>query len=270
MKEMISEAPFFTPVYYKSTVRELFERRFKVIKIVSGSAEFSTQGKTLKVNSGEFAFVTPGSFSRIKMIPASRLPFRMICLNISDKFLTSYLRQNPSGINTSGNKVSNFEKIENDAYLEALYSSLLYYSTYNIIPDDNIINMKLNECMYILKTRYKLNLFSQFTDQTLHPTSLEEFINNNYMYNAPISKFAELSGRSLSTFRRECIKIWGMTPAKIIMEKRLEEAHNILIHTKKRPSEIYCELGFETLAHFSRCYKEKYGVPPSQSRTLLN
>lgn len=264
MKEIISEAPLFFPVYEKITTRELFERRYKIIKIITGAAELRTHGKILKVVSGGFLFVSPGSFSRIKMIPSSRLPFRMICLNISDKFLSSYLRYNPAGINTCGEKIVNFELIDNDVYMEALFSSLECFSKHNIMPDETVVKMKLNECMYILKTRYKLNLFSQFIEKRKTTVSLEEFMNNNYMYNAPISRFAELSGRSLSTFRRECIRIWGMSPAKVIMEKRLNAAFRILSHTKKRPSDIFYELGFETLSHFSRCYKRKFGVPPSQ------
>ncbi|MCD8178514.1 MAG: helix-turn-helix domain-containing protein [Tannerellaceae bacterium] len=31
-----------------------------------------------------------------------------------------------------------------------------------------------------------------------------------------------------------------------------------------KPVEIYLELGFETQAHFNRCFKQKYGIPPGQ------
>lgn len=263
MKELISEVPFFTPEYYKTTVRELFERKFKLIKVTSGKAEFSTQGKNLKANSGEYVFVTPGSFSRIKMIPALQKPFRMICLNISDKFIHLYLKQHPGGINTEGNAISAFEKLEGNHWLDALYASLEHYISHKCQPDETLIDIKLNECMYILKMKYKQSLFAAIETEKTPLPSLEEFIAKNYMFNAPMQRFAELSGRSLSSFRRECLRIWGMPPAKVIMEKRLEEAFRLLTQEKKRPSEIYCELGFETLAHFSRCFKMRYGTAPT-------
>ena len=63
--------------------------------------------------------------------------------------------------------------------------------------------------------------------------------NENYMYNAPMERFAELSGRSLSTFRRECMARFGMPPNKLILGKRLEMAYEKLSHDDVRPSDIY-------------------------------
>lgn len=264
MKERKSEAALFTPSYAQTTVRELYERKFKLIKIISGTAEFTTQGKTLKAGNGEYIFVTPGCFSRIRMIPSPHKPFQMICLNISDKFLTNYRKQHPGGIRTEGPRVSTFQKLQADPWLETLYASLQVYTAPDTVPDEELTGMKLNECMYILKKRFRLNLFSSVTDKTRPTLSLEELINRNYMFNAPMQRFAELAGKSLSTFRRECIRLWGMPPARVLMEKRLEAACRMLIHEGRRPSEIYDELGFETLAHFSRCFKQKYGVPPTR------
>jgi hypothetical protein len=37
-------------------------------------------------------------------------------------------------------------------------------------------------------------------------TDLREFMLCNYMFNIPINKFAELTGRSLSTFQRDFLR----------------------------------------------------------------
>lgn len=187
----------------------------------------------------------------------------MICLNFSDKFILSYQRQNPGKIRTSGTKITSFEKLEAKDWLNALYASLSVYIASGKLPDEQLLQMKLNECLYILNTQYNLNLFSLITEKVKIQISLREFIDNNFMFNAPMQCFAELSGRSLSSFKRECLKIWGESPAKVIMEKRLNKAHQLL-HEGKRPSEIFFDLGFETLAHFSRCFKNRFGVPPVQ------
>lgn len=89
-------------------------------------------------------------------------------------------------------------------------------------------------------------------------------MNDNYMYNAPLVRFAELSGRSLSSFRRDFMETFKTTPNRWIMEKRLSVAYDMLKNGGKRSSEIYWEVGFETLAHFSRRFKERYGVPPTR------
>lgn len=55
---------------------------------------------------------------------------------------------------------------------------------------------------------------------------------------------------------KKCIK-W-------LIDKRLEVAYHKIAEERQRPSDIYWELGFETLAHFSRKFKEKYHMSPSQ------
>lgn len=107
--ELHSEAPFFTVSYTHATQRELFERHFKVIKIISGHALFTAQQHTLCVKSNEYAFVTPGGFSKIKMFPAKNQAFRLICLNFTDKIINKHVRLH--GITGSpSHKMDCFEK----------------------------------------------------------------------------------------------------------------------------------------------------------------
>ena len=208
---------------------------------------FTAQQHTLCVKSNEYAFVTPGGFSKIKMFPAKNQAFRLICLNFTDKFLSDYQRRNAVAVRSTSGKLRCFEKLKSEPWLEALFLSLNYCLEAADLPDKELVEMKLCECMHILSERY-----------------LEEFSAFFVVYNAPLVRFAELSGRSLSTFRRECQERFGMSPGEWIQRKRLERAYARL-QAGERPSDIYWELGFVTLAHFSRKFKERYGFPPSQA-----
>ncbi|WP_165759116.1 helix-turn-helix domain-containing protein [Niastella yeongjuensis] len=86
----------------------------------------------------------------------------------------------------------------------------------------------------------------------------------NFRFNIPISKFAELSGRSLSTFQRDFKKEFGMTANTWLRKRRLQAASQLLKENKK-PSDIYLSLGFEDLSHFSRSYKQEFNVSPSKT-----
>ncbi|QEC68900.1 helix-turn-helix transcriptional regulator [Panacibacter ginsenosidivorans] len=92
---------------------------------------------------------------------------------------------------------------------------------------------------------------------------LEEFMLSNFHYNLPVEKFAQLTGRSLAGFKRDFQKVFDMSPRHWLREKRLSEARH-LIEKKKKPSAIYLDLGFETLAHFSYSFKKKYGKAPTE------
>lgn len=88
-------------------------------------------------------------------------------------------------------------------------------------------------------------------------------MNRNYRFNVSIERFAYLTGRSLSAFKRDFHEIFGDTPSKWLIKKRLEEAYFLLDKKGARPSEIHFDLGFETFSHFSSAFKKKFGISPT-------
>ena len=47
------------------------------------------------------------------------------------------------------------------------------------------------------------------------------------------------------------------------VERRLEAAHSLIKSGKKKVTEACFDVGFKNLSHFSKIYKEAYGVAPS-------
>lgn len=95
---------------------------------------------------------------------------------------------------------------------------------------------------------------------------LQAYMNRNFRFNVGIERFAYLTGRSLSAFKRDFKKIFFDTPSRWLIQKRLQEAYFLINNKGQRPSEIYLELGFEDLSHFSFAFKKKYGMNPSSLR----
>lgn len=93
---------------------------------------------------------------------------------------------------------------------------------------------------------------------------LEEFMNRNYKFNVSMERFAWLSGRSLSAFKRDFKQLFSTTPNHWLVQRRLKEAYFLLNNNNKKASEIYLELGFESLPHFSYAFKKEFGCPPSK------
>lgn len=87
----------------------------------------------------------------------------------------------------------------------------------------------------------------------------------NYEYNVPIKEFARLSGRSISTFKRDFQKVFTATPERWMKERRLEKAHYLIKEKKLKPGEVYLRVGFENMSHFSTEFKAYYGFNPSSS-----
>jgi AraC-like DNA-binding protein len=92
---------------------------------------------------------------------------------------------------------------------------------------------------------------------------LEAFMNKNYKFNVGLERFAYLTGRSLSSFKRDFLRVFAETPNRWLIKKRLKEAHFLMQKNQFKPSEIYLDLGFEDLSHFSFAFKKLFGYAPS-------
>jgi AraC-like DNA-binding protein len=94
--------------------------------------------------------------------------------------------------------------------------------------------------------------------------NLEEFMNRNYTFNVSLERFAYLTGRSLSAFKRDFKTIFNQTPSRWLVQKRLQEAYFLIDKKNRKPSEIYFDLGFEDLSHFSFAFKKVFGLTPTE------
>ncbi|MGN8070128.1 helix-turn-helix domain-containing protein, partial [Mucilaginibacter sp. 22184] len=91
-----------------------------------------------------------------------------------------------------------------------------------------------------------------------------QFMHRNYQFNVQISRLAYLTGRSLSAFKRDFKQVFNNTPNRWLVQRRLQEAYFLMDKKNKKPSEIYLELGFETLPHFSYAFKKRFGMAPTE------
>ena len=95
---------------------------------------------------------------------------------------------------------------------------------------------------------------------------LEAFMNRNYKFNVSIQRFAYMTGRSISSFKRDFASIFSDTPNRWLIQKRLKEAYFLIDKKGKKPTDIYLDIGFEDLSPFSFAFKKKFGVSPALLR----
>jgi AraC-like DNA-binding protein len=84
------------------------------------------------------------------------------------------------------------------------------------------------------------------------------------MYDLSSADMANFTGRSLAAFKRDFKKLSSLSPQKWIIRKRLEVAQLKIKNENRKVSEVCFEVGFKNLSHFSRVYKETFGVAPTK------
>jgi transcriptional regulator GlxA family with amidase domain len=82
----------------------------------------------------------------------------------------------------------------------------------------------------------------------------------------PIAQAARELGFSQGHLRRVFKAQTGVAPAQFVAQCRLETAAALLKTTAQPISHVAHSAGFDDLAHFSRLFCRRYGLPPSRYR----
>ena len=85
-----------------------------------------------------------------------------------------------------------------------------------------------------------------------------------------VEKFASEIALSRFHLNRKLHQIIDMSPSRFIREIRLKKAAQLLEKKKGNVSEIALDVGFDNFAYFNRCFKERFGCPPSKYLQGLN
>jgi AraC-like DNA-binding protein len=143
-------------------------------------------------------------------------------------------------------------------------ASLQPYQQLPQVPGDPLLVLKVREALLVLlQTHPELkNVLFDFTEPG--KIDLAAFMEKNFHFNVSLSRFAYLTGRSLATFKRDFEKLFQLSPSRWLVRRRLQEAYYQLKEQGKAPTEVYLEVGFEDLSHFSFAFKKMYGLAPSK------
>lgn len=130
---------------------------------------------------------------------------------------------------------------------------------------ENILSLKIKELLlYLLNgalTEDVLNFIHCCTDEA---DDLYKYMEQNYEVCQDISSIANALNMSISTFKRKFASMYGETPGKWIVRKRLEKAMKLLNTTDYLITDICFLCGFESVSTFNVQFKKKFGVAPRQ------
>lgn len=83
-----------------------------------------------------------------------------------------------------------------------------------------------------------------------------------------IAKLAAEIGYSPAQFRREFRRWTGMSPQEFVARRRIDRAKRLLDTTDSVIYSIAEQVGFRSVSHLIRCFRDVYGVSPAKYRQL--
>ncbi|TYQ00190.1 AraC-like DNA-binding protein [Tenacibaculum adriaticum] len=228
------------------------------VYLEKGELECYDGSKNYTFKEGDICIARKNRLARYKV--KSKIEYKFFCFG--EDFLKIIQKKHnlkPVSLTTK----DTFLKILNNELLLAFIQSLSPYFENNQNIDKTFQDIKYEELLFIL-LKIQPELAGLFFDFSVpHKIDLELFMMKNFTFNVSLQRFAFLTGRSLSAFKRDFKTVFNDTPSRWLTQKRLQEAYYLIDKKNKRPSEIYLDLGFEALSHFSFAFKKYFGLTPS-------
>ncbi len=116
--------------------------------------------------------------------------------------------------------------------------------------------------------RKKVAPFSSGADNNQNITfkSFLRILEDNFRRNVSVEFYAEKLNMTARNLNLICRNILQRSVSEIVETRKLTEAKNLLLHTDMTVAEIGYELGYNEKAYFTRVFKKKAGMTPTEFR----
>lgn len=255
---------FFTCNQKKELVSEQIVPEHIITHVYAGKILVTTANKTYTLSAGQTALFGRNQLAKFTKEPQGGDACTSVTIFFTQSFLQQFYTTHPQPEPEQKKHRSKIIQLKDDPLLDDLFRSVSSYSTSDeLYVTDELAQLKVKEALTLAREmdRNVDLLLSDFSEP--YKIDLAGFMQQNFMFNIPISKFAYLTGRSLATFKRDFRKVFGSSPQRWLTEKRLEQAHFLIAEKMQRPSQAYVEAGFENFSHFSYTFKNFFGYTPS-------
>jgi AraC-like DNA-binding protein len=234
-----------------------------IVYVMEGRKVWHTSHGSYDLRKGSCVFVRKGACIVEQFFDPR---FCLILFFVPDEFICEVLKTKTIPIQQRGKKYNAVIDIENNPVVHSFFHSMLPHFDARREPDASLLQLKFRELILtIADNPVNHELLSYFSSLLQEPqaVSLQRIMEENFSFNLKLEEFARLSARSLSAFKRDFQRLYQTTPGKWLMEKRLNHAMHLLTHLGRTVSETAFECGFENASHFSRAFRQQFGIAPA-------
>jgi len=239
--------------------------------VLSGRRIFHKNHSSWELKEGTCVFVKKGTHIAEKPVDEE---WCVMVFFMPDNFLAQIINENRRAL-----PLADLPEVSADHVLsldvndlsKSFFLSMPPYFSQVPPPPENLLELKFKELLLSLLTNKQNKHLLAYLNNICsdNPESIVDIMENNYTFNLTVAEYARLTCKSIPTFKREFKRVFKETPGKWILKRRLALAADLLRNTSLSIGQIVFECGFENQTHFSRVFKDKMGVQPSQFRSKL-
>lgn len=236
-----------------------------IVLLLAGQQQIRTYEDTLiQVNAGEVLFIPRGMYYVSDFLPAEG-SFKSLLFYFDDSLIHDFLASTKVS-EISREAVPDHLKFGVVPALSYFAESLMSLYQNHDLNQKPFVNLKILELLHLLNSLVQAQAFANFLFRLTLPKkrNLKHFMEQNFDKPLKVEDYAYLTGRSVSSFRRDFKSFYDLTPQKWLKERRLEKALGILNERELSVTELAYEVGYENISYFIKEFRSKVGQSPKQ------
>ena len=155
----------------------------------------------------------------------------------------------------------------NTESIDMLIRKLFHIFTEEHDQKDLLVDMNASELIvHMLQTESRNLLLKNYRKHVTRSglAAAVEFISKNLDRPISIKKLADIACMSKASFYRYFNNEFGMSPIEYINRERVNKACKLLKNEKLNVTDVSFKLGYSSLSHFIKLFKEHTGTTPKQ------
>jgi len=242
------------------------------IYVLSGKKIWKTHQATYEVFSGQAIFIKKGA-NIVHQFFDKR--FCALIIFVPDHFISDVIKQSDVpffALDKKSRPSDSVIRLQRDPVLTAYFKSVFAYFSNKIDPPASLLELKFKELILdIVSSPGNKSLSAYFLSLCeRNKACVREIMERNFIYNMKLEEFAQLCGRSLTSFKRDFMATYQTTPGKWLVRRKLEYAKHLLETTDKNINELTFESGFENPSHFIRIFRQSFRITPLQYKKTIS
>jgi len=251
----------------RSGVRNVFLTEHTLVFTISGSKLLHLPGQVLNIGPNSVVLLKRGIYLMAEY-PGKALEFEALMLFLPASVLRQFVVQYQ--LELPGEKQDTFYVIlPANELLTGFRDQYRHYFGKQVRDMERLLFVKIKELLLLLLATEQRGEVLSFLSSVIkeEPEDLAFTVRTYLFQPLTLEELAELSNRSLATFKRDFQRYYHTSPRQWINRQRLQHARLLLQTTEQSVSDTALACGFENVSHFIRIFRREFGITPQMMRT---
>lgn len=250
--------------------------------VISGEEAYRIDGHTYRVQSDEFLIVNHGRTYEGNI--DKRCETEGVCVYLHNDMIGDVFRVlDQSALELLDKPFE--EDLQKMEFLENIYKSnssilgimlrKLYrnirHRSVESVRDDKDLYYTMSECLLLDQRKTfqevgRLQSVKSSTKKELYRRVLlaKEYLDDNYFRKLDVNEISQVAALSEYHFFRTFKQVFGISPHKYLVRRRLQKASELLKEHRYTVTEVAYLIGFPDIHSFSKSFKKEFGVTPTR------